>query len=83
MRTLFLRIFVSFWIAMLVILIGGIVVTTIVASQRIEALENLQPGDVAIEAGEALERGGLDGLRRWLRAIERERPGLAVYVVGR
>jgi two-component system, OmpR family, sensor kinase len=81
MRTLFLRIFVAFWVAMLVILIGGIVVTAMVASGRIEALENLQPGDIAIEAGDALERGGLEGLRHWLRDFEREKPGLTVFVV--
>jgi two-component system OmpR family sensor kinase len=81
MRTLFLRIFVAFWIAMVVILVGGIVVTAMVASARIQALENLQPSDLAIEAGEALEQRGLDGLKEWLTDVERERPGLTVLAI--
>ena len=81
MRTLFLRIFVAFWLAMIVILAGGILVTAMIASARIEALENLQPSDLAIEAGEVLESRGLDGLKEWLIAIERDHPGLRVFVV--
>ena len=81
MRTLFLRIFVAFWIAMVVILVSGILLTAMVASARIEALENLQPSDLAIEAGEALEQRGREGLKQWLTDVERERPGLTVLAI--
>jgi two-component system sensor histidine kinase CpxA len=81
MRTLFLRIFVAFWIAMGVILIAGILVTAMVASARLEALENVQPGDLALDAGEALDRAGIEGLKDWLREAERARPGLSIFVL--
>ena len=81
MRTLFLRIFLSFWLAMVLILVGGILVTAMVASARIEALENLQPSELAIEASDALEQNGLDGLREWLIEVERQRPGLTVLAI--
>jgi len=80
-KTLFLRIFIAFWLAMCLIVAGGIALTAHVASQRLEALENLQPGVLAADATEVLERHGRAGLERWIQATERARPGLRILVI--
>jgi len=80
-KSLFLRIFIAFWVAMCLIVAGGIALTAHVASQRLEALENLQPGVLAADATEVLERDGRTGLERWIQATERAQPGLRILVI--
>ncbi len=46
MRTLFFRIFVSFWLAMVLILGGAVAVTATVAWYRITMLSSIDPADV-------------------------------------
>ena len=46
MRTLYFRIFLSFWMAMVLILGGAVAVTATVAWYRITLLSSIDPGDV-------------------------------------
>ena len=65
MRSLFLRIFIFYWIATGLVL-GIAVSTTIwVAVERLRAFEELDPASLTQSASAALAHGGRDGLLRW------------------
>lgn len=81
MRTLFVRIFLSFWIAMGLILAGGIVVTTTIVWQRLQALDNLDPTVLVANAATALKAGGEAKLQQWITNTEADEPGLSIYVL--
>ncbi len=68
MHSLFLRIFVLFWIAMALIVGGSIAITFTIAAHEYEAPELQRRPAVAIQASEALARGGIVGLKHWLGA---------------
>jgi two-component system, OmpR family, sensor kinase len=82
MHSLFLRIFVLFWIAMAIIVGGSIAVTFTVASHEYESREFQRRPATAIQASEILARGGLDGLKKWLAANERSIPDRRLYIIG-
>ena len=66
MRNLFARIFLSFWLIILItIIVAGI--SGYYYSNRIdEHITNFEVSDTVIEAGVILENQGLSGLRSWL-----------------
>jgi two-component system, OmpR family, sensor kinase len=80
-NTLFFRIFVSFWLAMLLILAGAVAVTATVAWYRITTLGNIDPREMLDSATVALHDRGLPGLKAWLENITGEHPSLDIYVV--
>jgi two-component system, OmpR family, sensor kinase len=80
-NTLFFRIFVSFWLAMILILAGAIAVTATVAWYRIATLGNIDPREMLNSATAALHDGDLPGLKAWLESIASEHPSLDIYVV--
>jgi len=68
MRSLFLRIFIFYWIATGLVL-GMAVSTTIwVALERLRAFEDLEPATLTDGANAALAKGGREGLLRWTRS---------------
>ncbi len=81
MRTLFLRIFLSFWLAM--ILIVGITVTVVVtdADRRLGELEGFDAPTLIQEASRTLEEDGEDGLREWLEDNTDEITGILLFIV--
>jgi two-component system OmpR family sensor kinase len=81
MRTLFLRIFISFWMAMALILISAIGVTATVAWYRFSKLSSIEPGQLIGEAAKTLHDGDVSGLKTWLAKITSEHPDLDIYVV--
>ena len=81
MKTLFLRIFISFWLAMVLILAGAIVVTVTVARYRIAMLNSLSPGEMMEGADAALANGGEAQLKTWLAGIVSTHPDLDIYVI--
>ncbi len=81
MRTLFFRIFVSFWLAMVLILGGAVAVTATVAWYRITMLSSIDPTDVLQGANTALQNSGMPGLRTWLSNVAGAHPDLDIYVV--
>lgn len=80
MRSLTVRIFLSFW-AIIVLLIGLAALAGFAYAERLrEAVENFEIDDSAIAASAALETGGRDALEDWLR----DRPAVSpldVFIV--
>ncbi len=80
MRSLLVRIFLSFWL-IIGITIGIAAVAGFYYSESLrEALENFDHGDTMLEASAALEQDGRGGLKSWLRAFPKTR-GITVFVL--
>jgi len=77
MRTLFLRIFLSFWAAMLLVLLA----TAAVGWYRLSQVERVDLKVLADEATTRLNIGGNVGLTRWIEEVEHRYRGWRIYVV--
>ena len=82
MHSLFLRIFVLFWIAMAIIVGGSIAVTFTVAAREYESREFPHRPAVAIRASQVLAKGGLPALKKWLADNENSIPDRNLYIIG-
>jgi signal transduction histidine kinase len=82
MHSLFVRIFVLFWIAMAIIVAGSIAVTFTVAARDYESREFQRRPAMAIQASEVLARGGVDALRTWLLANRHSMPDRDLFIIG-
>jgi len=82
MHSLFVRIFVLFWIAMAIIVAGSIAVTFTVAAREYESRETQHRPAIAIRASEVLARGGLAALSKWLASNEHSMPDRNLYIIG-
>jgi two-component system sensor histidine kinase CpxA len=76
-RSLYARVFLSFWIVTGLIVAGTIVVTEIVLTQRTAELPRRE---LVRDAALALNEGGEARLVGWLRAVERGAPSVRVLV---
>jgi two-component system sensor histidine kinase CpxA len=76
-RTLFLRIFLSFWAAMLLVLLA----TAAVAWYRFSQVETLDLNALAPQASERLHKDGLEGLRSWIFESQEKYIGRNIFVV--
>ncbi len=65
MRRLFLRIFVTFWTAMVAVLAFTVATTLWLADERLQH-EQVRQDELAREASSVLAVRGIDGLREWL-----------------
>lgn len=81
MKSLFLRIFLSFWIAMGLILAGGMVMTSMVSEHHIRELHDVNPNELTQQAKSLAKTGGEAALRAWLSALRERYPALAVFIV--
>ena len=83
MHSLFVRIFVLFWIAMALIVGGSIAVTFTVAAREYESRElQHRPAALAIQASEVLGRGGVAALKKWLSDNEHPAADRDLYIIG-
>jgi two-component system, OmpR family, sensor kinase len=82
MHSLFVRVFVLFWIAMAIIVAGSIAVTFTVAAREYESREFQRRPAIAIEASEVLAKGGVGALRTWLRANSHATADRDLYIIG-
>jgi two-component system, OmpR family, sensor kinase len=82
MHSLFLRIFVLFWIAMAIIVGGSIAVTFTVAAREYESREFQRRPAIAIRASEVLAKGGLAALKKWLADNEHSIADRNLYIIG-
>jgi two-component system sensor histidine kinase CpxA len=82
MHSLFLRIFVLFWIAMATIVGGSIAITFTIAAREYEAPEFQRRPPVAIQASEVLAQGGVEALRSWLAAAKNSIAERDLYIIG-
>src|SRR5271155_1500416 len=81
MHSLFLRIFVLFWIAMALI-VGGSIAITFSAAREYEYPESQRRPNVAIQASEVLARGGLGALKSWLNVNKNAIVDRDLYIIG-
>ena len=79
MRSLFLRIFLSFWVATLLVL----ATTAAVAWYRFERDQNASPNtrQLGAEASNRLLVGGMEALYEWIEEAEDRYPGRHMFVV--
>jgi two-component system OmpR family sensor kinase len=82
MHSLFVRVFVLFWIAMAIIVAGSIAVTFTVAAREYESREFQRRPAIAIEASEVLAKGGVDALRTWLRLNDHTMTDRDLFIIG-
>lgn len=81
MPSLFLRIFLGFWLVIGALLAAGVLLSYQLAEQRREAWQQFDPRAIHYDASEALSRGGESALADWLAAGSGLPPGLALYVI--
>ena len=81
MKSLFLRIFLSFWFAMGLTVISGSALTAFIAWNRFGYLQNIDGSGIAHSAARSLAQGGLPALRVWLKNQQHENPLIATYIV--
>lgn len=80
MRSLLIRIFLSFWLIIGVSTGVAAVAGYYYAERMREAAENFQIDDALLEASRALDLDGRNGLERWLRQRPRKDP-ISIYVL--
>jgi two-component system sensor histidine kinase CpxA len=82
MHSLFLRIFMLFWVAMALIVGGSIAITFTIAAREYEAPELQRRPSLAIQASEVLAHGGIGALKSWLDANKNSIPDRDLFIVG-
>lgn len=82
MHSLYWRIFRSFWLAIVLILVGTVTVAVSAAIQRRDELPWVQRGQLFAQAAVAFESGGPDALRDWLDDLTSQPAFSRTYVVG-
>jgi two-component system sensor histidine kinase CpxA len=81
MRSLYWRIFLAFWLALALILVGTVTVAVNVALQIRTERPWVQRGQLYAQAARAFENGGPDALRSWLRSLKGSEPFSRTYVL--
>jgi two-component system, OmpR family, sensor kinase len=76
-RTLFLRIFLSFWAAMLLVLLS----TAAVAFYRFSQIQAPDLNELATQASVRLKKDGVNGVRDWIAESEKKYIGRTIFVV--
>jgi two-component system, OmpR family, sensor kinase len=80
-KSLFARIFLYFWLAMGLIVVGSVAITSTFIIKRSTDIQRLVPAELAQAAEKALLEDGSEGLIRWARGVQARYPGLDVFVV--
>jgi two-component system sensor histidine kinase CpxA len=82
MHSLFLRIFVLFWLAMALIVGASIAATFTIAAREYESPELQRRPNAAMQASEVLDRGGIGALRTWLQANKNSISDRDLFIIG-
>jgi two-component system, OmpR family, sensor kinase len=82
MHSLFVRIFVLFWLAMALIVGASIATTFTIAAREYEQVDPQHRPNVALQASEVLDRGGLGALKAWLQANKAAVGDRDLYIIG-
>ncbi|MFY0480267.1 sensor histidine kinase [Achromobacter marplatensis] len=80
-RSLFWRAFLTFWGAMAIILVCGMLFTATVAWYRINSLDGLNPASLTHDARQVARNHGMKGLERWVQAMDQRYSALKIYVL--
>src|SRR5437763_1490218 len=81
MTSLYWRIFLSFWLALALILVGTVSVVVNGEQHRRFAQAYLLRSELYAQATEAFESAGPEGLRRWLTGIKRPEISSRTYIL--
>jgi two-component system, OmpR family, sensor kinase len=82
MDSLFLRIFLLFWVAMALIVGSSIATTYTITSREFDPPEALRRPSAAIQASEVLAQGGLLALKHWLSSNKDSVADRDLFIVG-
>jgi two-component system, OmpR family, sensor kinase len=82
MHSLYWRIFLTFWLALALILVGTVTVAVNVASQHRAESPWVQRGQLYAQAARAFEAGGPEALKSWLEGLGSTEPFSRTFVVG-
>ena len=82
MHSIFLRIFLLFWVAMALIVGSSIATTYTITSREFDPPESLRRPSAAIQASEVLAQGGLNALKRWLSSNKDALGDRDLFIVG-
>jgi two-component system, OmpR family, sensor kinase len=82
MDSIFLRIFLLFWLAMALIVGSSIATTFTIAAREYEPPEFQRRPSLAIQASEILGRGGITALKSWLDANKNTQGDRDLYIIG-
>jgi signal transduction histidine kinase len=82
MHSLYWRIFRSFWLAIVLILVGTVTVAVSAAIQRRDEQPWVQRGQLFAQAADAFETGGPSGLQDWLNDLTDDPAFSRTFVVG-
>jgi signal transduction histidine kinase len=80
MHSLYWRIFLAFWVALTLILVGTLTVAVNATAHRTDK-PWVQRGQLFAQADRAFESGGADGLKTWLESLNGE-PFSRTFVIG-
>lgn len=81
MHSLYWRIFLAFWLALALILVGTVTVTVNVAAQRRADSPWVQRGQLYAQAARAFESGGPAALKGWLEGLGTSEPFSRTFIV--
>ncbi|HVW68100.1 MAG TPA: hypothetical protein VHB68_03955, partial [Steroidobacteraceae bacterium] len=81
MHSLYWRIFLSFWLALALILVGTMTVALKVAAQHRAESPWVLRGQLYAQAARAFESGGAAGLKSWLESLGPNEPFSRTFVV--
>lgn len=80
-RSLFWRAFLTFWSAMAIILVCGMMLTAAVAWYRFNSLDGLNPASLTRDAAQIARTQGEEGLARWVQAMDQRYSALKIYIM--
>lgn len=83
MRSLLVRIFVSFWSIILITIIAAVAIGYSYAERTRISMQNFEVSDAVLEASAALRKDGREGLAEWLRSLPGATESLLYIVDGR
>ena len=83
MNSLFLRIFLCFWLAMGLLVTSAVAIMSSAEETRSQALASINPATLSDEASLIARTQGVEKLRDWIQSVERIYPMLAIYIVDR
>ena len=81
MTSLYWRIFLSFWLALALILVGTVSVVVNGEQQRRFSQTWIQRGELYAQATQAFESSGADGLRQWLKGMRQADIAALTFIV--
>ena len=80
MRSLLLRIFVSFWSIIVITTVAAAAVGFFYAERARTSIQNFEVSEAMLEASDALQENGREGLTEWLQSLEGATSAL-IYVI--